>query len=71
VRFETFEQNHDDLKKVIDQLMHGQKKMLSMMEELWKFLKLITANTLGYASASKGRKDINIANSDIRSMGGV
>jgi hypothetical protein len=71
VRFETFEQNHDDLKKVIDQLMHGQKKMLSMMEELWKFLKLITANTLGSASASKGRKDINIANSDIRSMGGV
>jgi len=71
VCFETLEQNHDDLKKVIDQLMHGQKKMPSMMEELWKFLKLSTANTFGFASASKGRKDISVANSNIRSMGGV
>ncbi len=37
VCFETLEQNHDDLKKVTNELMHGYKKMSSMMEEMWKF----------------------------------
>jgi hypothetical protein len=69
--FETLEQNHDDLKKVTDELMHGQKKMSNMMEEMWKFLKLSITNTLGFAFESEGRKDIDIVKSDIGSMGGV
>jgi len=49
VRFETLEQNHDDLKKVTYELMHGQKRMSGMIEEMWKFLKLNTTYTLGFA----------------------
>jgi hypothetical protein len=49
VRFETLEQNHDDLKKVTYELMHGQKRMSDMIEEMWKFLKLNTTYTLGFA----------------------
>jgi hypothetical protein len=69
--FETLEQNHDDLKKVTNELMHGQKKISNMMEEMWKFLKLSTTNTLGSTSQSEGRNDIDIVKSDIGSMGGV
>ncbi len=49
VRFETLEQNHDDLKKVTYELMHGQKRMFGMIEEMWKFLKLNTTYTLDFA----------------------
>jgi hypothetical protein len=70
VHFETLEQNHDDL-KVIDEVMHGQKKMSNMMEEIWKFLKSSITNTLEFTSTSKGRKDIDIAKSNIGTMGGV
>jgi hypothetical protein len=70
VHFETLEHNHDDL-KVTDEVMHGQKKMSNMMEEMWKFLKSSITNTLKSASTSEGRKDIDIAKSNIGTMGGV
>jgi len=36
--FEALENNQNDLRKVLDELVDDKKKMCSMMEEMWKFM---------------------------------
>jgi len=36
--FEPLENNQNDLRRVLDELVDGHKKMCSMMEEMWKLM---------------------------------
>jgi hypothetical protein len=56
LHFEALKNNHDENRKTTSELMENQKKMSSMMEEMWKFLKS-SASVHGSRSKSKGKKD--------------
>jgi len=70
--FETLKNNQDEIQETIDELMENQKKMSSMMEEMWKFLKY-GANMHGSTSTLEGRKNIVVqkVEQDVGSMGEV
>ncbi len=54
--FEALKSSQDEIWKTTDELMENQKKMSSMLEEMWKFLKF-NANVHSFGFESKGKKD--------------
>jgi hypothetical protein len=70
--FEALENNSDEIWKITDELMEIQKKMYSMMEYMWKFLKF-GVNMHVSTSTLEGRKNIVVQKieQDVGSMGEV